>query len=71
MRVDELETPLRFVVTVDTEADDAWSRPADLQLANLQQIPRFQDLCDKINEATEPLRQRAAEPDEAEERRAA
>jgi hypothetical protein len=47
MPADGLETPLRFVVTVDTEADDAWSRPTDLQLANLQQIPRFQDLCDK------------------------
>jgi len=47
VRDDEIQTPLRFVVTVDTEADDAWTRPADIQLVNLRQIPRFQDLCDK------------------------
>ena len=46
--IEEIATPLRFVVTVDTEADDAWSRPDQLRLDNLKQLPRFQDLCDKF-----------------------
>lgn len=35
-----------FVVTVDTEADDAWRHPDRIGLANLQQVPRFQELCE-------------------------
>ena len=46
-RDDEIETPLRFVVTVDTEADDAWLRPDIVQVTNIRQLDRFQDLCDK------------------------
>ena len=41
------QMPLRFVVTVDTEADDAWSRPNEIRVTNLQQLEKFQDLCDK------------------------
>ncbi len=37
----------RFVVTVDTEADDAWLRPDRLALNNLGCIPRFQTLCER------------------------
>lgn len=44
----EITTPLRFVVTVDTEADDAWSHPDQIRLENLKQLPRFQDLCDRF-----------------------
>jgi len=46
--IEEIATPLRFVVTVDTEADDAWSRPDTISVENLKQLPRFQDLCDKF-----------------------
>ncbi len=35
-----------FVVTVDTEADDAWNHPEEITLSNLREIPRFQALCD-------------------------
>lgn len=35
------------MVTVDTEADDAWSRPNKLELTNIRQLSRFQDLCDE------------------------
>jgi hypothetical protein len=45
----EIETPLRFVVTVDTEADDAWDRPDDVKVSNVLQLERFQDLCDKYD----------------------
>jgi len=34
-----------FVVTVDTEADDAWVSPETIELNNLTEIPRFQELC--------------------------
>ena len=35
-----------FVVTVDTEADDAWNSPELVKLSNMKQIPRFQELCE-------------------------
>ncbi len=38
-----------FVVTVDTEADDAWERPDQISLTNLVEIPRFQALCDQYH----------------------
>ena len=38
-----------FVVTVDTESDDAWSKPDVIKLDNLKEIPRFQDLCEKYD----------------------
>lgn len=44
--VDEVTTPLWFVVSVDTEADDAWSRPETVDVTNIRQLDRFQDLCD-------------------------
>jgi hypothetical protein len=46
-RIEEIQTPLRFVVTVDTEADDAWSRPDTVEVTNVRQLDRFQDLCDE------------------------
>jgi len=38
-----------FIVTVDTEADDAWTRPERIELTNLREIPRFQELCEKYD----------------------
>ncbi len=49
MRAREIRTPLRFVVTVDTEADDAWSQPESVKVTNIRQLERFQDLCDKYD----------------------
>ncbi len=40
---------LYFIVTVDTEADDAWNMPEKLELKNLDEVPRFQELCEKYN----------------------
>ena len=38
-----------FVVTVDTESDDAWLNPGTIKLNNIKEIPRFQELCEKYN----------------------
>jgi hypothetical protein len=46
-RAREISTPLRFVVSVDTEADDAWTQPESVRVTNVRQLERFQDLCDK------------------------
>lgn len=45
----EIRTPLRFVVTVDTEADDAWAKPGQIHLDNVRELPRFQDLCEQYD----------------------
>lgn len=39
----------RFVVTVDTEADDAWAQSDKIELKNLKEVPRFQDLCQRYD----------------------
>lgn len=36
-----------FVMTIDTEADDAWRKPDQVGLQNMVAIPRFQSLCDQ------------------------
>jgi hypothetical protein len=41
---DERERAL--IVTVDTEADDLWARPAEYRCQNVAVLPRFQRLCD-------------------------
>ena len=38
-----------FIVTIDTESDDAWKKPEIISLENLNEIPRFQDLCEKYD----------------------
>ena len=38
-----------FVVTIDTESDDAWENPEKISLNNIKEIPRFQELCEKYN----------------------
>jgi len=43
-----LNSPL-FIVTVDTESDDAWYKPEVIKLENMKEIPRFQDLCEKYD----------------------
>lgn len=35
-----------FLVTVDTECDDAWSQRQDVTTANAEFLPRFQQLCE-------------------------
>jgi hypothetical protein len=37
----------RFIITVDTEADDAWKVKNRIGLRNLSAIPRFQALCEE------------------------
>src|SRR5579864_9128001 len=39
------ETP--FIVTVDTEGDDIWSRPRAITTYNARFLPRFQSLCER------------------------
>jgi peptidoglycan/xylan/chitin deacetylase (PgdA/CDA1 family) len=36
-----------FLVTVDTEGDNLWSRPGTITTRNAQYLPRFQSLCEK------------------------
>jgi hypothetical protein len=35
-----------FIVTVDTEGDDLWSRPRTITTRNASYLPRFQSLCE-------------------------
>jgi hypothetical protein len=39
------ETP--FIITVDTEGDDIWSRPGEITTRNARFLPRFQALCER------------------------
>lgn len=36
-----------FLLTIDTEGDDLWSRPKEITTENLKFLPRFQSLCEK------------------------
>lgn len=45
MRGPVAETP--FIVTVDTEGDDIWSRPREITTRNAGFLPRFQSLCER------------------------
>jgi hypothetical protein len=36
-----------FLITMDTEGDNLWSRPASPQTANSKSLPRFQQLCER------------------------
>tara|TARA_Y100001970_G_scaffold168897_1_gene206537 strand:+ start:15275 stop:16219 length:945 start_codon:yes stop_codon:yes gene_type:complete len=38
-----------FTITIDTEADDAWSNSRRITFKNFEEIPRFQSLCEKYN----------------------
>jgi hypothetical protein len=39
------ETP--FIITIDTEGDDLWSRPREITTRNALFLPRFQSLCER------------------------
>jgi hypothetical protein len=41
--------PPAFLITVDTEGDNLWSRPAEITTKNARFLPRFQSLCEKYN----------------------
>jgi hypothetical protein len=36
-----------FLITVDTEGDDLWSRPRHITARNAEVLPRFQELCER------------------------
>ena len=36
-----------FTITIDTESDDAWEKPETIKLSNLQDLIKFQFLCEK------------------------
>src|SRR5258708_31153797 len=37
----------RFIITIDTEGDDLWSRPREITTRNASFLPRFQRLCER------------------------
>jgi hypothetical protein len=37
-----------FLITIDTEGDNIWSRPSEVTTRNASYIPRFQTLCEKF-----------------------
>jgi len=37
-----------FIITVDTEGDDIWSRPHEITTRNASFLPRFQSLCERF-----------------------
>ena len=37
---------MKFIITVDTEADNQWKSGGDISLTNILAVPRFQALCD-------------------------
>ena len=40
------ETP--FIITIDTEGDDIWSKPREITTRNAEYLPRFQSLCERF-----------------------
>jgi len=40
------ETP--FIITIDTEGDDIWSKPRKITTRNAAYLPRFQSLCERF-----------------------
>jgi len=40
---------MKFIITIDTEADNQWARSNTIELKNIDYIPRFQELCDTYN----------------------
>jgi hypothetical protein len=40
------ETP--FIIAIDTEGDDLWSRPREITTRNAAYLPRFQSLCERF-----------------------
>lgn len=46
MNAPQAEQPA-FLITVDTEGDNLWSRPRTVTTRNAEYLPRFQSLCEK------------------------
>ena len=42
-------TGVPFFLTVDTEGDNLWNRPSIIKSTNVEQLSRFQNLCNKYN----------------------
>lgn len=40
---------MKFIITVDTEADDQWKDDAGISLTNIRALPRFQTLCERFS----------------------
>jgi len=38
---------MKFILTIDTEADNQWDHGRELTVENIRFVPRFQDLCNK------------------------
>ncbi|MGU3361159.1 hypothetical protein ACLBWX_12565 [Methylobacterium sp. M6A4_1b] len=49
MRSETRSAALRpsFLLSIDTEGDDVWSRPHPVQTRNAETLPRFQQLCER------------------------
>ena len=45
--ISTLDVTPAFLITIDTECDDAWSRPQEITTRNLSFLPRFQALCER------------------------
>jgi len=37
-----------FLITIDTEGDNLWSRPSEIKTENARFLPRFQELCERF-----------------------
>ena len=37
-----------FIITIDTEGDDLWSKPREITTRNAEYLPRFQSLCERF-----------------------
>jgi hypothetical protein len=35
-----------FLITIDTEGDNLWSKPSEITVENAESLPRFQELCE-------------------------
>jgi hypothetical protein len=40
---------MKFLITIDTEADNQWAHGRDLTVENIKYVPRFQELCQKYS----------------------
>ena len=40
---------MKFILTIDTEADNQWDHGRKISVKNIQYIPRFQELCNKYS----------------------
>lgn len=57
---------MKFIVTVDTEADNQWHSDGGLSLENIKAIPKFQALCERFDFApTYLITYEVADSDEA------